>query len=46
LQSAVPIFSAECDAITEAALAVPALPVDSVVLPSAAYCRVGQSVSK
>jgi hypothetical protein len=44
LQSALPVFSAECDAITGTALAEPALVSPSVVFPSAAYCLVLQSV--
>jgi hypothetical protein len=44
LQSALPVFSAECEAMVGRALAVPALLSNSVVLPSAAYSFVLQSV--
>lgn len=44
LQSVVPMFSAEWEAITGTALAVPALTSESTALPSAAYNFVLQSV--
>lgn len=46
LQSAAPVFSAECDAMTGFALTVPALPSFSDVLPLAAYDLVLQSLRK
>ena len=45
LQSALPVFSAECEAMAGRAVAVPALLSISVVLPSAAYSFVLQSVT-
>jgi hypothetical protein len=45
LQSALPVFSAECEEMAGRAVAVPALLSISVVLPSAAYSFVLQSVT-
>jgi hypothetical protein len=45
LQSALPVFSAECEPMAGRALAVSALLSNSVVLPSAPYSFVLQSVT-